>query len=118
MAALEEAQPLQSTLAVFNTSQVISKTELKVDGIAGVVSAGLFSFGRGRALMTVELAKLLGIKFERLILGGVAEKHFCHALRQSVPPPVLGIVLIGLLASLGDHEARLRSDADEEDDNT
>ena len=103
LAAGVEAQPLAHSLAIFDKTQSLGRNgntyECNVGALA--TSSSLFPLGTAYMITTAELAELMGHDRASLSLQGISEGQFRHMIGMSLREGVAGLLMLGLLATLG-----------------
>ena len=102
-ARLPAAQPLQSTLMIFDLSQAIDRCHAKTDGTVPTMAtnAKMWSIRAGRPLDVVEMAKLMGHDLAEVNPRGTSENQMRHMLGMSMHVTTAGYALTGLLGAIG-----------------
>ena len=102
-ARLPAAQPLQSTLMIFDLSQAIDRCHAKTDGTVPTMAtnAKMWSIRAGRPLDVVEMAKLMGHDLADVNLQVTTENQMRHMLGMSMHVTTAGYALTGLLGAIG-----------------
>ena len=92
---------------VVDKSQTIGRTSDRSDGVIPTLttSSDLFNFFDGGCLKPGEYLKLMGHDVERINLTGVSAAQLRNDLGMSVHIGVSGLILGGLIASIGSDAA-------------
>ena len=100
---MAKVRPLDFTAAILDQAHSMPRNGLRADGIVNTLltNSSLFSLRDARVLNIAESSKLMGYDMGSLNLEGVTETQFRHMLGMSVHKGVAGLLLIGLLATLG-----------------
>ena len=100
---LPAAQPLRSTLMIFDLSQAIDRCHAKTDGTVPTMAtnAKMWSIRAGRPLDVVEMAKLMGHDLADVNLQVTTENQMRHMLGMSMHVTTAGYALTGILGAIG-----------------
>ena len=88
---------------VIDKSQTIGRTSNRADGTIPTLttSSDIFSFVDGDSLSPNERLKLMGHDVTRINLDGMTQTQVRNDLGMSVHVSIAGLVLAGLIASIG-----------------
>ena len=102
-ARLPPAQPLNSTMLIFDLSQAVDRCMPTVDGTVPTMAtnAKMWSMRAGRPLYVSEMAKLMGHDLSTADLERTSSRRMAHTLGMSIHVATVGFALIGLLAAFG-----------------
>ena len=94
---------LRAPQYVIDKSQTIGRASGRVDGTIPTLTttSDIFSFGDGCSLSPSETAKLMGHNVACINFDGVSNNHWRISLGMSVHVGIAGLILAGLIASIG-----------------
>ena len=100
VAMLRQNQPLKDTLMLVDKSQNPQFGGLPTDGLAPTLTttSQLWCMSAGRELQTWELAMLMGLDINKMVLKGQTEAWFRRRLGLAVHVASFGLVLAGAMA--------------------
>ena len=100
VAMLRQNQPLKDTLMLVDKSQNPPFGALPTDGLAPTLTttSSLWCMSAGRELQAWELAVLMGLDINKMVLKGQTEAWFRRRLGLAVHVPNFGLVLAGAMA--------------------